>query len=285
MFNPSFAVDCSLSSPVTELNGRHFLHIGTFYLYVQAKSTQSPTHPDNHMESSSSSSSCRAYPQPLKQAKAGTSVDERDRRLYETFSLKDYELPFICLINTDGKSTFSMVIHDYKGYLMQYYENDTKLRTEFMSSLQPSSVEKGFQSDELMGDDDHHHQYGQQQQLETPVLVPFSKTESSFVHPLKNDFNEKEGQPTGMTKEEDNENEKKNAHDSIDLSMGILNDKTRWMSLVLNKHVSVLQDELELCLFEAKNRTRMQKILETKEMEQEALVDSTRCKYPSIDID
>ena len=202
-------------------------------------------------------------------------MDERDRRLYETFSLKDYELPFICLINTDGKSTFSMVIHDYKGYLMQYYEKDTKLRTEFMSSLHPSPVEKGFQSDELVGDHD------QPQQSETPIRTPFSEMESSFANPLKDDLDEKENQPTKITEEiEGNieKTEKKNTHGSIDISMGILNDRTRWMSLVLSKHVSVLQDELELCLFEAKNRTRMQKILEAKEMEQEALVDSTRCR-------
>ena len=217
-----------------------------------------------------------AYPHLLKQAKAGTSVDERDRRLYETFSLKDYDLPFICLINTDSKSTFSMIVHDYKGYLSDLYEKDENLKAEFDSSLQPTPINDmsytttpRFETHlpittATTGDEIQTDSFG-----ETPIITPLTELDLTVNSPVDGEQGERAGDRMGGDADRG---------DGKERAAGMSASQLRWTSLVLNKHVAVLQDELELCLFEAKNRTRMQKILETHDMEHEALVDSTRCK-------
>ena len=70
LFNEMFSVDCI--NPVdnaTELDAKHFLRIGSLYLWVQRRSAPSTPH-------------AHAYFRGVRRVKAGmTSPDERDRRL------------------------------------------------------------------------------------------------------------------------------------------------------------------------------------------------------------
>lgn len=107
LFNEMFSVDCI--NPVdnaTELDAKHFLRIGSLYLWVQRRSAPSTPH-------------AHAYFRGMRRVKAGmTSPDERDRRLYEKYSLCDYELPFVCLVLSEQKkNSFTIVLHDHRGTL------------------------------------------------------------------------------------------------------------------------------------------------------------------------
>ena len=130
LFNEMFSVDCI--NPVdnaTELDAKHFLRIGSLYLWVQRRSAPSTPH-------------AHAYFRGVRRVKAGmTSPDERDRRLYEKYSLCDYELPFVCLVLSEQKkNSFTIVLHDHRGTLAREdRQNDVFLR-QFESSLQPSQL-------------------------------------------------------------------------------------------------------------------------------------------------
>ena len=187
------------------------------------------------------------YPHSLKRAKAGTSSpEERDKRLFENFGLAQYELPFICIIyKVAGKNTFTIILHDYQGQLNKQYENDEALKAQFLNSFQPSTVPTPV-SDTPISETPIHEELDN----ETPTIdIPSNETPARDETVIQED-----GQLEG-----------------------ILSDDAQWKSVMLSHHLGLIQNQLELQLFEAKNQCRMITILETREMERVALVDNIRC--------
>ena len=268
LFNEMFSVDCI--NPVdnaTELDAKHFLRIGSLYLWVQRRSAPSTPH-------------AHAYFRGVRRVKAGmTSPDERDRRLYEKYSLCDYELPFVCLVLSEQKkNSFTIVLHDHRGTLAREdRQNDVFLR-QFESSLQPSQlptpvVEEGELVDSSKGLAEEGElldspKNAAENPMESPMELTNSPMDSLHTSPQNSPHTPaEEGEqtdfPTVLPTATSTEDESPSGG--------------QWESFVLSRHLVEIQKQLELQLFQAKNKKRMQTLLERREMDSTALVDATRC--------
>lgn len=257
-------MDCSSSqSDHSTLGNRSFLRLGTYYLYVKPRAQPSVKLPSHQ------------YPHNLKRAKAGTSSpEERDKRLYENFGLAQYELPFICLIYNDvGKNTFTIVIHDYQGQLNKQYETDQELKAQFLNSLQPSIVPTPISETPISEVPSRETTSSNETPVcETPDEAPI--TEPPITEPP---ITETPITETPITETPINDENVMHKDEDAQIE-GTLSGDAQWLSVMLSHHLSLIQDQLELKLFEAKNQCRMMAILKTKEMEKEALVDNIRCR-------
>ena len=288
LFNEMFSVDCS--RPVkdsAELDSKHFLRIGSLYLWVQRRSAMSAPH-------------AHAYYRGVRRVKAGmTSPDERDKRLYEKYCLCDYELPFVCLVMSEQKkNSFTIVLHDYRGTLAQEDRHQETLLRQFESSLQPSQlptpiVEEGeavSQSASTSGS----------QSAESPVTEAVGElVDSSGVVPSGEsavdgadksavdgadmsavDGTEDNSIPIAKSSIPIAKSSIPEAEDNSSSALEDPSENSQWESFVLSHHLVEIQNKLELKLFEAKNKMRMQKLLAHREMDSTALVDATRCRLP-----
>lgn len=250
LFNEMFSVDCSKPAQnSSELDSKHFLRIGSLYLWVQRRSATSAPHP-------------HAYFRGIRRVKAGmTSPDERDKWLYEKYRLCDYELPYVCLVLSEQKkNSFTIVLHDYRGTLAQEDRQNETLLRQFETSLQPS-------------------------QLPTPIVeegegatlsssTPGSQNaESPVTEPVGELVDSSGALPTEQSPASGAEGDSPSASTFEDPS-----GDGQWESFVLSHHLVEIQNQLELRLFQAKNKKRMQTLLERREMDSTALVDATRCR-------
>ena len=224
-------MDCS------SLNDFLFIQIGSYYLYIKPRAQSSMKLPSHQ------------YPPNLKPVKAGaSSPEEQDKRLYESFGLDHYELPFICIVHlVADKNMFTIILHDYQGQLNKQYEDDEMLRDKYLNSIQSSTVPTPMSETPMS---------------ETPI------NETPMSDELNNDI-----VPSTETPTKDDTL----IHEESPLE-GTLNDDALWKSVMLSHHLALIQNHLEFLLFEAKNKCRMNKILLTGELDDTVIVDSTRCE-------